>query len=101
METGRGLREMSPDPPGGPAIGTRVHEVVRSSGRDYVADTVVTELDPGASYRFSGAGTIGGVAGGRAVRADEAGRAPSHLPVELRPTAACGCCARSSALVGG
>jgi hypothetical protein len=37
-----GLRDMTPDPPGPPAIGTRVHEVVRNSGRDYVADTVVT-----------------------------------------------------------
>jgi hypothetical protein len=36
--------------PGKPATGTKVHEVVRPSGRDYVADTVVTELDPGASY---------------------------------------------------
>ena len=82
-----GLREMSPDPPGGPAIGTRVHEVVRSSGRDYVADTVVTELDPGVSYRFRGAGMIGDVAGGRAVRADEAGTgAVFTYLVELRPT---------------
>ena len=64
---------MTPDPPGPPAVGTRVHEVVRSTGREYVADTTVTDLDPGVSYRFTGAGTIGGLSGGRAVRADDAG----------------------------
>jgi hypothetical protein len=45
---------MTPDPPGGPAVGTKVHEVVRTSGRDYVADTVVTSLEEGVSYEFSG-----------------------------------------------
>jgi carbon monoxide dehydrogenase subunit G len=73
LEWRNGLREMTPDPPGQPASGTKVHEVVRSSGRNYVADTVVTDLDPGVSYRFAGSGTIGGVAGGRAVRTDESG----------------------------
>jgi len=73
IEWRKGLREMTPDPPGPPASGTKVHEVVRTSGRDYVADTVVTELDPGVSYRFEGAGTIGGLRGGRAVRADVPG----------------------------
>jgi hypothetical protein len=68
-----GLREMTPDPPGAPALGTKVHEVVRSSGRDYVADAVVTDLRPGVSYRFAGSGTLGGLSGGRAVRADAAG----------------------------
>ena len=63
-----GLLEMTPDPPGPAAMGTKVHEVVRSSGREYVADTVVTRFDPGISYRFEGAGTIGGVGGGRTVR---------------------------------
>ena len=66
----KGLTEMTPDPPGGPAIGTKVHEVVHNSGRDYVADTAVTALDPGVSYEFSGAGTIGGLSGGRSVRAN-------------------------------
>jgi hypothetical protein len=68
-----GLREMTPDPPGAPVLGTKVHEVVRSSGRDYVADAVVTDLRPGASYRFAGSGTLGGLSGGRAVRPDAAG----------------------------
>jgi Polyketide cyclase / dehydrase and lipid transport len=30
LEWRKGLREMAPDPPGGPAPGTKVHEVVRS-----------------------------------------------------------------------
>jgi carbon monoxide dehydrogenase subunit G len=82
----RGLREMTPDPPGQPAAGTKVHEVVRSSGRDYIADTVVTELDPGVSYRFMGSGTIGGLSGGRAVRPDEAGSgAVFTYAIELQP----------------
>lgn len=82
-----GLRDMTPDPPGPPAIGTRVHEVVRSSGRDYVADTVVTELDPGVSYRFTGSGTIGGLTGGRAVRPNaEGGGAVFTYTIELDPT---------------
>ena len=62
-----GLEEMSPDPPGGPVVGTKVHEVVRNGGRTYVADTVVTSLDPGASYEFSGSGSIGGLSGRRTV----------------------------------
>ena len=46
LEWRKGLSEMTPDPPGPPAKGTKVHEVVRNSGRDYVADTVVTEVRP-------------------------------------------------------
>ena len=82
----KGLREMTPDPPGGPASGTKVHEVVRNSGRDYVANTVVTAVDPGVSYRFAGEGTIGGLAGGRSVRPDEAGTGSVFTyAVELQP----------------
>ncbi|MBA3263794.1 MAG: SRPBCC family protein [Thermoleophilaceae bacterium] len=82
----KGLVEMTPDPPGPPAAGTKVHEVVRSLSRDFVADTVVTELDPGASYRFMGAGTIGGVGGGRSVRADPQGTGTVFTyEIELRP----------------
>jgi Polyketide cyclase / dehydrase and lipid transport len=82
-----GLKEMTPDPPGPAAMGTRVHEVVRSAGRDYVADTVVTEFDPGISYRFEGTGTIGGLVGGRSVRpaAEETG-ADFTYAIELQPT---------------
>jgi hypothetical protein len=82
----KGLVEMRPDPPGGPANGTKVHEVVKSSGRNYVADTVVTEVDPGVSYRFTGSGTIGGLAGGRSVRAAPAGSgAVFTYTIELQP----------------
>ncbi len=73
LEWRNGLREMTPNPPGPPVSGTRVHEVVRTSGRDYVADTVVTELDPGVSYSFEGEGTIGGLRGGRSVHAGPSG----------------------------
>ena len=61
--------------------------MVRSSGREYVADTEVTEVDPGVSYRFAGSGTIGGLQGGRAVRAAEARTAAVFTyTIELRPT---------------
>jgi carbon monoxide dehydrogenase subunit G len=83
----KGLLEMSPDPPGGPQVGTKVHEVVRTSGRDFVADTTVTEVEPGASYRFAGEGTIGGVAGGRSVRpGSEGDGAVFTYEIELTPS---------------
>jgi Polyketide cyclase / dehydrase and lipid transport len=86
LEWRKGLLEMRPDPPGPPASGTRVHEVVRNSGREYVADTVVTALDPGVSYRFAGTGTIGGLSGSRAVRADAPGTgAVFTYTIELQP----------------
>lgn len=82
-----GLSEMTPDPPAPPVPGTKVHEVVRSSGRDFIADTMVTELEPGTSYRFSGEGTIGGVAGGRTVVPDSEGTgAVFTYEIELTPT---------------
>jgi Polyketide cyclase / dehydrase and lipid transport len=84
LEWRNGLTEMTPDPPGGPEPGTKVHEVVHNMGRDYVADTVVTEVDPGTSYRFSGEGTIGGVAGGRSVRPDGTGAVFTY-EIELTP----------------
>jgi hypothetical protein len=85
LEWREGLSEMTPDPPGPAAPGTKVHEVVRSSGRDYVADTVVTELDPGRSYRFGGEGTIGGLSGSRRVEAGADGGAVFTYQIELRP----------------
>ena len=82
----KGLVEMTPDPPGPPTVGTQVHEVVRSTGRDFVADTVVTDLEPGISYRFAGTGTIGGLAGGRRVRADrQENGAVFTYEINLRP----------------
>ena len=82
----KGLTDMTPDPPGGPEVGTKVHEVVHNSGRDYVADTVVTSLDPGVSYQFEGSGTIGGLRGGRSVEssADETGSVFTY-EIELEP----------------
>jgi uncharacterized protein YndB with AHSA1/START domain len=80
----QGLKDMTPDPPGPPVPGTRVHEVVGSPGRDFVADIEVTQVDPGSSYRFSGAGTIGAIAGGRSVRADGNGTVFTY-EVELTP----------------
>ena len=68
LEWRGGLTEMTPDPPGPAQSGTRVHEVVVNSGRTYVADTEVTHIEPGESYRFAGDGTIGRLRGGRAVR---------------------------------
>ncbi len=82
----QGLLEMTPDPPGGPELGTKVHEVIKSSGREYVADTSVTELDPGVSYSFAGEGTIGGLAGGRTVVPATAGDgALFTYRIELEP----------------
>ena len=62
-----GLSEMTPDPGGPPREGTRVHEVLRTGGRTYVTDTVVSDVEEGVSYRFSGSGTSGEVAGRRTV----------------------------------
>ena len=81
----KGLTDMTPDPPGGPEVGTKVHEVVSNSGRDYIADTVVTSLDPGASYRFEGSGTIGGLRGRRAVVSSGDAASVFTYEVELEP----------------
>lgn len=83
-----GLIDMTPDPAGGPNVGTKVHEVVKNSGREYVADTVVTELDPGTSYRFEGAGTVGGLSGARTVRADGSAGSVFTYEIELEPRGA-------------
>jgi carbon monoxide dehydrogenase subunit G len=82
----KGLTDMTPDPPGGPAPGTKVHEVVKTSGREYVADTVVSDVDPGVSYRFAGAGTIGGLRGARRVEPEPNGAgAIFTYEIELEP----------------
>lgn len=64
----QGLEEMTPDPSGPPASGTQVREVVKFSGRTFTTDSVVTDIDPGVSYRFEGRGSSGAVHGGRSVR---------------------------------
>lgn len=84
-----GLTEMTPTPPGPAAMGTKIREVVHASGRDYVADTVVTEFEEGASYSFEGSGTIGGIAGGRrVVGTAEGSSADFTYIVEMQPRGA-------------
>jgi hypothetical protein len=61
-----GLAHMTPDPPGPPAVGTKVHEALTTGGRSYVADSVVTHVGP-MTYRFDGSGTLGKLAGSRTV----------------------------------
>src|SRR5688572_23097826 len=70
-----GITEMTPDPPGPPAVGTRVHEALNTGGRSYVTDSTVTGVGPGMTYRFSGSGTTGGVEGSRTVAATGANEA--------------------------
>jgi hypothetical protein len=67
------ITEMRPDPPGPPAVGTHVREVLHKGGRDYVTESSVTEVGPGMSYRFAGSGTTGKVEGGRKVVATSSG----------------------------
>lgn len=81
----KGLCEMTPNPPGAPTPGTKVHEVVKNSGREYIADTEVTEVEAGVSYRFAGEGTIGQLSGGRAVRPDGRNGAVFTYTIELLP----------------
>ncbi len=80
-----GLSEMARDHAGGPAVGTKVHEVVRSSGRTDMVDAVVTDLNPGVSYRFSGSGTIGGLSGARTVQPNGSSGAVFTYEIELEP----------------
>jgi hypothetical protein len=78
-----GITEMTPDPEGPPAVGTRVREVLESGGRSYVTDSVVKSVGPGMTYRFSGSGTTGGVDGGRTVTAIGVNDAEFIYRVEL------------------
>jgi hypothetical protein len=82
----KGIVEMTPDVAGAPQVGTRVHEVLELAGRSYVTDTAVTEVGPGLSYRFAGAGTSGQVSGRRSVReGGTPGSAVFTYEVELEP----------------
>ncbi|MDP9463997.1 MAG: SRPBCC family protein [Actinomycetota bacterium] len=84
----KGITEMTPDRDGPPRVGTNVREVLRLGGREYVTDTAVTEVGPGMSYSFAGAGTSGVVRGRRSVVA--AGTPCSAVfsyDVELEPNA--------------
>jgi len=81
-----GITEMTPDPPGPPAVGTRVREVLKTGGRSYVTDSTVTSVGPGLTYRFSGTGTTGGVEGSRTVVASAPGESVFTYRVELTLT---------------
>jgi hypothetical protein len=84
----KGITEMTPDREGPPAVGTQVREVLHLGGREYVTDTVVTEVGPGMSYRFAGEGTSGVVRGRRSVRPGAIpGSAVFTYDVELEPHA--------------
>ena len=84
----KGITEMTPDRDGPPQVGTKVREVLKLGGREYVTDTAVTEVGPGMSYRFSGVGTSGVVRGRRSVvPATTADSAVFTYDVELEPQA--------------
>jgi Polyketide cyclase / dehydrase and lipid transport len=82
----KGLAEMTPDPPGPPAVGTKVHEELTTGGRSYVADSIVTHVGP-MTYRFEGSGTLGKLAGSRTV---VTGASPSEAvftyQIEITPS---------------
>ena len=82
----KGLTDMTPDPPGPPAVGTKVHEVLETGGRSYVADSTVTQVGA-MTYRFEGSGTLGRLAGRRTV---VAGASPSEAvftyEIEITPS---------------
>ncbi len=82
----KGITEMTPDHDGPPEVGTKVREVLKLGGRDYVTDTAVTDVGPGMSYRFAGSGTSGVVRGRRhVVPASTADSATFTYDVELEP----------------
>jgi len=81
-----GLSEMRPDPPGPPAVGTRVHEVVKLAGRTFTTDCTVTHVEPGSAYEFTGNGTSGEIRGRRTVRPLTVGTGSSFgYEIELQP----------------
>jgi len=63
----KGIVEMTPDTDGPPQVGTRVREVLELAGRTYTTETAVTDVGPGLTYGFTGAGTSGRVSGRRTV----------------------------------
>ena len=85
----RGITEMTPDHPGPPAPGTRVHEVLKMAGRSFTTESTVSDVDPGVSYRFAGSGTSGDIRGSRTVQANE-GRGGSVFTyrIDLEPKGA-------------
>ena len=80
-----GITEMTPDPAGPPQEGTRIHEVLRSAGMNFVTDANVFDVDPGVGYRFTGTGTTGIVRGLRRVEPESEGCSRFTYQVELQP----------------
>jgi hypothetical protein len=80
-----GITEMTPDSAGPPQEGTRIHEVLRSSGMSFVTDANVFDVDPGVGYRFTGTGTTGLVRGLRRVEPETRDSSRFTYQVELQP----------------
>jgi len=86
VEWRKGLTDMTPDPPGPPAVGTKVHEVLKTGGRSYIADSTVTRVGA-RTYRFEGSGTLGRLAGSRTVVARESpSEALFTYEIEITPS---------------
>ena len=66
VEWRKGLTDMTPDPPGPPTVRAKVHEVLKTGERSYVADSTVIQVGA-MTYRFEGSGTLGKLAGSRTV----------------------------------
>ena len=82
----KGIVEMTPDVDGPPRVGTRVREVLELAGRTYTTETAVTDVGPGLTYAFTGAGTSGRVSGRRTVAPGASeGSARFSYEVELEP----------------
>jgi hypothetical protein len=78
-----GVTEMIATPNGSVRDGTQVREVLRFGGRSHVTETVISDVVPGRSFVFQGAGTGGAVWGRRTVEPAAAG---ARLTTELRVT---------------
>ncbi|MGH9290152.1 MAG: SRPBCC family protein [Acidimicrobiales bacterium] len=78
-----GITEMTADPPGPPAVGTKVREVLQTGGRSYTTDSTVVSVGPGMTYHFAGHGTTGKVEGSRTVVETGPGEADFTYRVEL------------------
>ena len=83
----KGITEMAPDREGSPMVGTHVREVLHLGGREYVTDTTVTEVGPGTTDAFAGAGTSGVVRGAASPRGLRQTRPCSPTMSSSSPTA--------------
>ena len=64
----RGVLEMTPSPPGRPAVGTTVREVMKVNGRTFESSSTVVDVGP-RSYRFEGLADTGPIRGSRTLEA--------------------------------